>query len=177
VCACWSTAKALTCDIPSCCRCPPQLKIILYLSWVQAEDVTTQRRGICSVVYFNNPTPRDLGDQEKKEMYRRLETTTFCRKGVVHFCFPSSPMFQLIKNVVMASFSDQYRKRIRFHSGMFKITTVNSSLVLGLVWWRSQRQFLYLCYLSLIVACVSHDMQQRLSNRSPLQSANFWHCP
>ncbi len=90
------------------------MKFIIYLWWVAAEDVETQRNGIVSLFW-----PNDLVFPDKRttnEAYRVFSAVP-CRITALHQCLQEGPLFQLMNAVVILSVDAETKSRMKFHKG------------------------------------------------------------
>jgi hypothetical protein len=93
------------------------VKLCIYLFWVAAEDVESQRKGVVFVFWPGSATYNaSLPDpKEHIEGSKVAEAVPF-RPVAYHVCFPDTSVFRIIRSALTLMFGGN-RLRMRFHNG------------------------------------------------------------
>jgi hypothetical protein len=91
--------------------------MLLYFFSVLSEDIETQQRGLVVLLSVEKGTADCLiKDQDARSFLRNLCKAMPIRWSAIHFCFPDSPCFQLLRAVLLRFvFHKDTRIRSRFH--------------------------------------------------------------
>jgi hypothetical protein len=94
-----------------------QLKIFLYMVFVGGEDEETQRNGIVMLFW---PGSRELllPASKHRGLVQRAFTGVPTRFASFHFCFPSTPFFQMARMMISITLkSGNGITRVKVHTG------------------------------------------------------------
>mmetsp|Transcript_59764 Transcript_59764/g.146717 ORF Transcript_59764/g.146717 Transcript_59764/m.146717 type:complete len:524 (+) Transcript_59764:390-1961(+) len=94
-----------------------RMKLLIYLLFVMAEDIETQRRGV--IVLFSPNFDSGLKFPHKDEITQSQRVTgiTPTRQVAMHQCTPDEPVFRLIHAGMQLALSFEARLRAKFHQG------------------------------------------------------------
>ncbi|KAL3903575.1 MAG: hypothetical protein SGILL_010393 [Bacillariaceae sp.] len=93
----------------------------LFIWSILAEDVETQKKGVCGIAELRPDMFADMTDKEAAADYKAIMDAIPMRFSAIHLIlnFPSGPMVTLIKSaVVMGLFGSQERVRTKVYEGL-----------------------------------------------------------
>jgi hypothetical protein len=103
---------------------PPirKLKAYFYFWMAASNDVETQQKGVVFLVW---PTINKEGttisqmipNQTDRKLHIKCNEAAPIRICAVHFCFPNTPVFHLLRSVMTMTLGVSYRNRLKFHVG------------------------------------------------------------
>eukprot|EP00531_Pseudo-nitzschia_arenysensis_P004538 CAMPEP_0116145480 /NCGR_PEP_ID=MMETSP0329-20121206/16616_1 /TAXON_ID=697910 /ORGANISM="Pseudo-nitzschia arenysensis, Strain B593" /LENGTH=503 /DNA_ID=CAMNT_0003641089 /DNA_START=98 /DNA_END=1605 /DNA_ORIENTATION=- len=97
-----------------------RVKILVYTILVASDDVETQQKGITTIIWPGTKTPKDdqVGNLKFDRILflKRVFEFLPVRTCSMHFSFPSTPFFQVIRTLFMLSMPSLI-KRMKFHVG------------------------------------------------------------
>ena len=109
---------------------------MLYLHHAISEDVETQRKGIVFVMWGGSDDPSDRDNNIKVpgtpgyhervlvESRRNIDEGFILRLVAIHFCFPDTPVYRLVKAFYIFIMSISWLPRIIFHFGKCYLSIV-----------------------------------------------------
>jgi len=93
-------------------------KAYFYFWMTAAEDVESQQKGVVFLVW-PGPTEgvRNIPNQTDRTLHMKCNEASPIRLAAVHFCYPNTPFFQLLRSIMAMTLSMTYRLRLKFHVG------------------------------------------------------------
>lgn len=95
-----------------------QSKAYFYFWMTAAEDVESQQKGVVFLVW-PGPTEgaRSIPNQIDRALHMKCNEASPIRLAAVHFCYPNTPFFQLLRSIMTMTLNMTYRLRLKFHVG------------------------------------------------------------
>ena len=112
-----------------------QMKIILYLSYVESEsDIEAQRRGIVMILWSERSYQNEVLDtakqwtkgglrsysgigQQQQQKRWKIHDVSLLRFSAIHFCSPDTPIFSMGRSLYTIALSRKQRSRLQTHVG------------------------------------------------------------
>jgi hypothetical protein len=112
-----------------------QMKIILYLSYVESEsDIEAQRRGIVMILWSERSYQNEVLDtakqwtkgglrsysgigQQQQQKRWKVHDVSLLRYSAIHFCSPDTPIFSMGRSLYTIALSRKQRSRLQTHVG------------------------------------------------------------
>ncbi|KAL3903706.1 MAG: hypothetical protein SGILL_010345 [Bacillariaceae sp.] len=95
-----------------------QFRVALYVLLAASEDIDTQKKGLVTIHFHNDPASKQLSQPEEREMFHKLCDVLPIRISAAHACLPDeSEKFAQFKTWLTDSVGTETRKRLRFHYG------------------------------------------------------------
>jgi len=94
---------------------PPKAKakLSLYMSWVAGDDVTSQKKGIVVIAWFDKDFKISVVPKNMKHLDHKLHTT---RVSALHICSPDTPFYRFRRAVLTMRVS-HHRVALQTHLG------------------------------------------------------------
>jgi len=94
-------------------------KILIYMTWVAADDVDVQRKGLVILVRFTSKYKLSVNDVYKARETPRIQTNIISsvRACAIHICSSDTPLYRFIHGLVMLRIKVEGRERIKIHYG------------------------------------------------------------
>jgi len=94
-----------------------RVKIFLYLLTVAAECEETQQKGILFVMWLGRDTNIRIPQTEERVVCNKSFAAFPLRVVGIHFCWPNTTFFHLIRSFFVIVMGSNLRTRVHFHSG------------------------------------------------------------
>lgn len=115
------------------------------MSWVAGDDVTSQRKGIVVIVWFDKNFKISVVPKNMKHLDYKLHTT---RLSALHVCTPDTPLYRLRRAVLTMRVS-HHRVALQTHLGMHHCICGNKLLNIFVFYLHSSSSSLPFLYFPL----------------------------
>ena len=86
----------------------------LYMSWTAGDDVDTQRKGLVVLTWFD----QNFEVAGRSNIEYKDHTFSCVRACAIHMCSPDTPMYQLLRAIVITNLG-RAKQKLRVHLGRY----------------------------------------------------------